>query len=437
MAYLTILPADAYIVFNKTILSNNDRKLITMLYQPIIGYTAVSLYFTLIDDLDKRELMSKDLTHYHLMTTMQLRLEEIVAAREKLEAAGLLKSYVKKDHINTYVYLLYSPLQATEFLNHPILNVVLYNNIGKVEYEKIVDYFKIPRISLKDYEDITKSFDEIFMSVPKNQFLAHDDIVEHNSSSLHVKSHIDMNLLISGIPKEMITERTFNEDVCELINNLSFTYDIDVMTMQNLVRDSLNEKGLVDKTEIRKSCRNFYQFENNDKLPTMVYRKQPEYLRKPEGDTSKWAKMVYTFENVNPYEYLKTKYNGARPTERDLHLIENLLVDQKMKPGVVNVLIAYVLKINHQKLSKSYVETIAGHWKRLNIETVEDAMRISEKEHKKLRKQLEVKGTTTPKVYKKNVPQESLPDWFGKELESEELTEEEKQEMNDLLKEFS
>ena len=47
----TVLPADTYIVMNKAIINEADRKLITMLYQPIIGHTAVSMYFTLIDDL--------------------------------------------------------------------------------------------------------------------------------------------------------------------------------------------------------------------------------------------------------------------------------------------------------------------------------------------------------------------------------------------------
>ena len=96
--------------------------------------------------------------------------------------------------------------------------------------------------------------------------------------------------------------------------------------------------------------------------------------------------MIYTFENINPYQLLKAKYKGAEPTDRDKRLIESLLVDQKLNPGVVNVLISYVLKTNNQQLKKSYVETIAGQWKRLNIETVEEAMDITEKEHKKLKR---------------------------------------------------
>ena len=95
-----LLPADTYIVVNKTILSEQDKKKITMLYQPIIGHTAVSLYLTLIDDLEKREVMSDELTHHHLVSTMQLKLNDIVIAREKLEAVGLLKTYVKEENVN-------------------------------------------------------------------------------------------------------------------------------------------------------------------------------------------------------------------------------------------------------------------------------------------------------------------------------------------------
>lgn len=428
---LTILPADTYTVVNKTILSNHDRKLIQMLYQPIIGHSAVGLYFTLLDDLDKLEILSDDLTHHHLMATMQLKLEDIVKSREKLEAVGLLKTYFKKDNINHYVYLVFSPVSANEFFNHPILNVVLYNNLGKTEYEKLIDYYKIPRLNLKDYHDITCSFNEVFSPVAGRSLEIVEDIVKKSSNHPLLNKSIDFNLLISGIPKEMVHEKCFSSDTKNLINALSYTYNIDDTTMMSLVRDSINEKGYIDKTLLRKSCRNYYQFEEAGRLPTLIYNKQPDYLKKPEGDTSKWAKMVYTFENISPYEYLCAKYKGTNPTSRDLKLVESLLIDQKLSPGVVNVLLAYVLKINNQKLSKNYIETIVGQWKRLNIETVEDAMRITEKEHKKMRKIIHKE-----KSPKANNTKEILPAWFNKELDKKEPTQEEKDELDRILEEL-
>lgn len=434
MKNITILPADTYIVVNKTILDNEDKKIISLLYQPIIGHTAVSLYYTLIDDLDKLQVMSEDYSHHHLMAYMQLRLDEVVIAREKLEAVGLLKTYVKQGDVNHYVYMIYSPISSSDFFSHPILNIVLYNNLGKIEYDKLLNYFKIPRISLKDYEDITTSFSDVFKVSAGKSEIELPEMKVKNHGNIVLENAIDFDLLISSIPKSLIHERCFTDEVKRLINSLSFTYNIDDLSMQGLVRDCINEKGMVDKILLRKSCRNYYQFDNMGSLPTLVYVKQPEYLKKPIGDNSKWAKMVYTFENTTPYDYLKAQYKGSKPTIRDLRLIESLLVDQKLKPGVVNVLISYVLKINNQKLSKNYIEAIVGQWKRLNIETVEDAMRVTEKEHKKLNRIINKGGSSLKR--KSEQSKENLPDWFDKKLEKESVTKEEEDEINKLLSNF-
>ena len=183
MRNISILPADTYVVVNKTVIREDDRRLLTMLYQPIIGYTAVSLYFTLIDDLDELKRISNDLNHYHLMSIMQLRLEDIMIAREKLEAVGLLKTYLKKGNVNNYVYLLYSPISANEFFNHPILNIVLYNNIGKKEYLKRQEMFKVPRVRLTDYEDVSRKFNEVFKSSTLKPFEVIEDDDEFDAVS--------------------------------------------------------------------------------------------------------------------------------------------------------------------------------------------------------------------------------------------------------------
>ena len=419
-----LLPADTYIVVSKTITSDEDRKRISLLYQPIIGHTAVSLYLTLLDDLSKT-IMSEEYTHHHLVSTMQLKLNDIIIAREKLEAVGLLKTYVKEENVNNYVYVIYSPLSVNDFLNHPILGIVLYNNLGKKEYDKLLNYFKIPKVSLKDFEDITKSFDDVFLSVPKNS-MDIPEVSKKDKSNILINHSIDFDELISGISNDNINEKTFNKEIKELINSLSYTYNIKTYEMTGLVRDSINEKGLIDKDNLRKTCRNYYQFENNGSLPTYIYKHQPEYLKKPAGDNSKWAKMVYIFESLTPYEFLKAKYRGAEPTNHDKKIVENLLIDQKLSPGVVNVLISYCLKINNEKLNKSYVETIAGQWKRLNIATVEEAMKITEKEHKKIKK----------KVVTKKEKEEKLPAWFDKKQEKEKTSVEDQQEIENILKEL-
>ena len=122
---------------------------------------------------------------------------------------------------------------------------------------------------------------------------------------------------------------------------------------------------------------------------------------------------------------------NGEPTTRELQIIEDLMIKQKMKPGVVNVLISYVLKVNNNKFTRSYVETVASQWCKMNIETVEEAMHVAEKEHKKIKKLLEKNNVRQSKVNN-----DSLPSWFEKELEKEEMTKEEKDEIDNILKNF-
>lgn len=430
MLNLTPAPADTYIVVNKSIINDEDRTILTMLYQPIIGPLPVMLYFSLWSDLDKLEIMSTEYTHHHLITNMQMSLNEIVEARKKLEAIGLLKTFFKVDNINNYIYQLYSPIKANDFFNHPILNIVLYNNLGKKEYEKLKSYFKTPRIITTNYQDITSSFTDIFHSVPLTSLdILNDDIRKKNIQNLNIDTNFDFEFLEESLPKNLDKSKIFTKETKELIAQLSFLYDLDVTKMQDILLVCLNERGTINKEDLRKTCRNYYQVDNRGLLPSIVYNTQPEYLKVPTGDNSKRAKMIYTFESISPYELLKSKNNGIEPTKRDLILAEDLIINHGLKPGVVNVLIDYILKTNNNKLTKNLAETIAGQWQRLKIETVEEAMKVAEKEHKKYRKNV----CATPK---KVIKEEKIPEWFDKKIQKQESTKEELEQMEELLKEY-
>ena len=428
MERYSLRPADSYVVINKTILHDEDRKILTNLYLPVIGTDAIMLYFSFWSDLDNSLIISNDYTHQKLANSLRMTINEIEEARYKLEAIGLIKTLVKRGNINNYIYELYSPVSAHEFLSHPILNVILYSNIGKGEYEKLIKTFKIPRFNTSNYEDITKRFNDVFETANMTSYdLSLEDIRKYNKLKLNINSNFDFNFLVNSMPKNIDVNKVFTKEIEELIINLSFIYDIDAVKMSSIIKGCFNERGTINKDELRKSARNYYQFDNGGILPTIIDNSQPEYLRKPLGDTSKRAKMIYTFETISPREFLMTVSSGNEPTRRDLKLVEDLLIDYKLKPGVVNVLLDYILNVNEKKLTRGLVETLAGEWQRLGIETVEEAMNVAEKEFKKRNKK------STKVVEKKDM---KAPDWFDKEITKDKVSDGEENMLEELLKEY-
>ncbi len=91
-----LLAIDRYIVKSSSVLQELDRKIITLLYQPLIGTKGFSLYMTLWGELEQNRLWGEESTHHSLMTLMQSNLRDIYHERLKLEGLGLLKTFVKE-----------------------------------------------------------------------------------------------------------------------------------------------------------------------------------------------------------------------------------------------------------------------------------------------------------------------------------------------------
>lgn len=422
---MNLLPADTYIVENSSILTEIDKKVIINLYEPIIGSNSVSLYLTLWSDLDKMELISSNYTHHHLMTILKSNLENIKIARESLEAVGLIKTFVKEsDSINEYIYELYSPLSAYEFLNHPVLSVLLLNNIGEIEFNNIKRYYRKRSIPKTDYKEITSTMNETFKIVESSTVID-DNIRKYNKLGINLDNNLDYDLIEASIPRGLLNSKALNKKTKELINQLAFVYNLDSIKMSNIIIASVDTVGLIDKDKLRQNARSNYQYNNSGDLPTLIYRTQPAYLKTPSGDTSNKGKIIYAFENTRPYDFLKIKNKNVEPTPRDLRILEHIAVDFNLPAGVINVLVDYTLKVNDGTLSKAYIETIASEFSRKGIKTVPDAMNTLIKNRNK--------GINTVKNTKKIVKE---PAWLNSNFAPEKMSEEEMQELQNMFEEF-
>lgn len=429
MKSVSILPADSYLVVNKSFLNENDRKLLTTLYQPIIGTVAICLYFTLWSDLNKTNIISNEFTHHHLMNSMGLKLDEIIIARKKLEALGLLKTFFKEGNINNYIYELYSPLSPLEFFSNPILSSSLLASIGKKEYQMLISYFKPLKLNISEFENITSSFSDIYkMDIKTIEDVTEKDIISKEKNDISINDVLDFDYIKESIPKGILSNNAFSASLIKLLNRLAYLYNFDNDTMIELLKNSINEKGTFNEEKLKKNCKNLFSFEN-DGVPKLIFKSKNDVKVDNKNIKDIKQKLIECFECTTPYDFLKAKYGGSKPTSKDISLVESLLVDQELNPGVVNVLIDYVLRTNEKKLNKNLVQAIASQWKMCNITTVKDAMKQAEKEYRKINQAKEKKNI-------KKIETEKLPNWYGKDVKKQEMSKEDIKELENMLSEF-
>ena len=129
---------DYYEVKFGSMLASYDRDILTMLYQPIIGYAGLALYFTLWSEA-KRNDYSSLIKHEILINEMGIELTQLLEARLALEGIGLLKTYKLKisKNVDSYIYEVFAPKSPEEFFNDVIYKGLLAKKIGTMQVEKL------------------------------------------------------------------------------------------------------------------------------------------------------------------------------------------------------------------------------------------------------------------------------------------------------------
>lgn len=428
-----ILPIDKYIVSSNGLLHDYDRKPLVFLYQPLIGSTCISLYMTLWTQLEENRLVSSSFTHHMLMNLLDMNLKAIYDARLKLEGIGLLKTFVETSNDErSFIYELSPPLSPEQFFLDGMLNVYLYGKIGRNQYMRIKRFFSEEQIKADgNYENITKSFEDIFSSASfqysserlqeETNEKAKQLIGRQEQESIQINQfHFDFDLLLAGIKDSLIPREAFTQKVREAIIKLSFLYGIEPIQMTNIVISAINANNEIDIEELRKSARDWYQFENEEKLPVLVDNIQPLiHHTKQEKPTTKEEKLIYYLETTSPRQLLTDLSGGAQPSNADLKIVEDIMFHQKLLPGVVNVLLQYVMLKTDMKLTKAYVEKIASHWARKKIVTVKEAMDVAINEHRQYVEWAEGNKKRQNQPARNVIRSEKLPDWFVKQKEAE------------------
>lgn len=426
MVMVILSKADMFDIKISTLLADYDRETITNLYQPIIGFTALAVYFTFWSEGKNQKIISFS-SHEQILLRMKIATGEFIEARKVLEAVGLLKTRLEKvREFSIYHYELFAPKTPGKFFNDTLLYGLLIQNIGENEANRLKRIYETNN-NLVQGEDISSSFNDVFHPDFENAaFLSASNKVDNTIG--RKKSKIDTEFsyeLFFSTLKEIsqLGEKSFTKNELKEIERLSTLYGVSVeVTSEKVANCYVLEKpkgNRVDFKQLNEDLKN----EINFGARSSSKRRNKKNIA--VGEDGLAAKIKY-FETANPKDVLSVLQNGTKPAAADLNIVKSLATDYKLTNAVINVVIDFVLQMNNNVLSKYSVEKIASSISREDIVTAVDAMDYLNKYY-------------TGSVNKKNkqVKTPSKKDEAKKEKvnsESDNLTEEEEAELLEMLR---
>lgn len=383
---------DMFEVKISTLLADYDRETITNLYQPIIGYTALAIYFSFWSEAKNQKVLSYS-SHEQFLARMKMNPGTFMDARKVLEAVGLVKTRLEKvNGFSIYHYELLAPKTPKGFFNDTLLYGLLIQELGEIEAQRIKRVYEIHEAEPVG-EDVSSSFNDVFH--PDFEDAAFMKASSESSQTVgrnkgKVSTEFVYEDFFNALKEEsQIAETAFSKKEMKEIERLATLYGISETVAAHVVincYDPEKEKGKrVDLKQVNEDFKNEVTYSKASR------KSSSRTKNKVMGDDGLAAKIKY-FEIASPKEVLSALQNGTKPAKADLNIIDMLSKDYNLPNPVINVLIDFVLQMNNNVLSKYSAEKIAASLSREKIETAIDAMEYLRenyvKENKKARKKV-------------------------------------------------
>lgn len=437
-------------------LSNKELEILTILYQPIIGADALSLYLTLLSEINQKG-SSEKLFHADLIMMMDKSIQAILTARKKLEGIGLLDTYYTNDSDlgGGYLYQLLPPESIERFFKDEVLTIMLFNSVGERKLDKLYQQFKTTTIDYTGFKKVNASFQEVY-SFKESQIISYREKLETIRKGIRPprkKKQLsettetfdwayfsqEVKRLGLNFPKD---EKSFKEEIF-VFHNL---YGINEIEMVDFCSKSFDyyTNQIVEK-EFRRSIYDIY---DRNKPQITADFKETEHVKEQEKQTYRYnslkmngfseqdIQVIMDSERHFPLNYLDAlkEERGGYTTPQERSLIKYLVEKSGLPNSVINILINYVYNIQNQPTLKSeYMNRIANQWAQLEIFSPEKAI---EHVRELAKKSKQKKQSGYYPNNKKIIRQEKLPEWVNQPTEAAELSPEEHDKINQEIQKF-
>ena len=365
-------------------LSALDYKVLALLYQPLLGVTAHSLIVTLYQLNYK--VSEQTFTHQYLLDLLNIKQQMFIKARHQLEALNLMNVHQHDTH---YVYCLKMPLSPKQFLVDTIFGSYLKTEIGEDNLNQIKALFKLNVADLTTYENITKSFDELYEFNATNLLEVDHDLQGRiqNGGSL-IKYQFDYNAFVKQLPERVKNTQLLTDKFKDQITKIAFVYQYSPNEMATIFEKTYQPDQTVTFSQLTMKA-------------SQYYKKNKQRLVIKEKDLTEAELLSSVTPQVIIQKYAKATHI-ALALETASHLMERNQVDI----GIINVLLIFVIKHKDGILPNlKYMEIVLADWMKKGVLTTEDALAFASK--------LEDEHQHYKERYNKKAPRQAQePDWL-------------------------
>lgn len=365
-------------------LSALDYKVLSLLYQPLIGHEAFSLYL-ILNELSKTE-HEKDFNHQFLSDLLNIRVKDLLEARKKLEALNLIETY---QDLNHFIYILKQPFTARQFLVDTILGRFLESEIGEENVQVLAKIFETKKVSLDTYENMTSSFDEVFEFKATDLLKLDFEVYGKMNGRLKLNHSFNYELFLEHIKSHHKNPKLLDEKIQEKIAQIGYIYGLSEIELADIYNENANGHLLT--------------MEALDMYARLNYEKNNQVISAKNKNTSD---ATFDYERINPMVIVQ-KFAQKEMQGMALSTVNELMSRRTIEPGVLNVLLTFILKNKNGILPNvNYLEKVLDNWLTHGVKTTEDALG----QVKRIDKDRKVKYISKEK------PKSEEPDWLDKYL---------------------
>lgn len=312
------------------------------LYLPVVGKTATNFYVILSNMAENNKNCDLTFNSVNICKLLNVSNEQLSAAKDKLEAIGLLSTFISTNNRNDNILILVvkPALAYQEFVANPKLKTLLFNQIGQTNVEYL-EYKNAPASQLQDAIEITRSFDQVF----HNQEL----------KNLHT---LDFEKLYQNIQKTTSLPLVIDENCKNVIQDVYAKYQISLKDIEFIIYDSINDMDGFNKVNPNLLIQNFNRLINKQVTAPVQSVNRDFRLFTTGLDEEMENKIYLDYKMCNAELYLSIIFKKALNSE-EKQLIHNLRNKFHLSDEIINVLVDFSLNKTNGKLNKKYINKAA------------------------------------------------------------------------------